>query len=593
MRNADTILNIVRERGRRRKPLGRVYRLLYCRDLYLRAYAKLYKNEGAMTQGTTPETIDSMSLLKIDALIEALRFERHRWKPARRIYIPKKNGKRRPLGMPSFSDKLLQEVIRLILDAYYEPQFSANSHGFRPGRGCHTALRQVRVCGKGAKWFIEGDLSACFDSIDHKILVKILKERIHDGRFIHLIERLLKAGYLEKWSFHNTYSGVPQGGVLSPVLTNIVLDRLDKHVETLIPKINKGKRRISNPEYQRLRYLRFKAGKSGQAQEALKLRKLAQQIPVQDPRDKNYRRLWYVRYADDFLLGVIGPRSDALKIKNKISKYLKEKLHLELSLEKTLITHAVDSKAKFLGYEIHAFHCDTKHSSRGRSINGHIGLRVPRRVIQDQSQKYMVRGKPIHLTQRVSDNSYSIVTQYQAEYNGVVQYYKLAYNLCSLNRLRWVAQGSLVKTLACKYKTTSSKIYERFAKTISTPKGTYKVLEVTLERGSDKKPLKTHFGAVSLKWDSRVIIHEKKKAVWNGRSELVERLLAQTCELCGSKDNIEVHHIRKLSDLNRKNKSPKAEWQIVMNARKRKTLVSCRSCHITIHAGRYDGAKVA
>jgi len=199
MRNAETILNIIRERGQRGLPIKDAYHLLYQRDLYLRAYGKIYRNKGAMTEGATPETVDGMSLEKIEEIIKLLRNEQFRWTPVRRIYIPKKNtkAKLRPLGLPVWSNKLLQEVIRSILEAYYEPQFSKHSHGFRPKRGCHTALQEVVQTGKGTKWFIEGDLCACFDKIDHPILLNILQEKFHDNRFIRLLSGLLKAGYLE------------------------------------------------------------------------------------------------------------------------------------------------------------------------------------------------------------------------------------------------------------------------------------------------------------------------------------------------------------------------------------------------------------
>lgn len=182
MRNAETILDIIRQRGQRGLPVRDAYRLLYQRDLYLRAYGKIGRNDGAMTPGVTSETVDGMSLEKIDAIIEALRDERYRWTPVRRTYILKKNGKRRPLGLPSWSDKLLQEVMRSILEAYYEPQFSDHSHGFRAGRGCHSALREVVQRGKATKWFIEGDLCACFDSIDRSVLLSILSEGGLHGR---------------------------------------------------------------------------------------------------------------------------------------------------------------------------------------------------------------------------------------------------------------------------------------------------------------------------------------------------------------------------------------------------------------------------
>ncbi len=213
MRDAETVLNIIQERGKRGLPLEDVYRLLYNPTLYLRAYARLYANDGAMTPGSDGETVDGMKLEKIERLIDDLRHERYRWTPVRRVYIPKKNGKLRPLGIPSWTDKLLQEAIRQILEAYYEPQFSPHSHGFRPERGCHTALSEVKNTWTGTKWFVEGDIAQCFDRLDHEVMLAILGEKIHDNRFLRLIRNLLQAGYLEEWRYHETLSGSPQGGV--------------------------------------------------------------------------------------------------------------------------------------------------------------------------------------------------------------------------------------------------------------------------------------------------------------------------------------------------------------------------------------------
>jgi group II intron reverse transcriptase/maturase len=247
MLTAETYLNIIQDRGKRRLPLDDVYRQLYNPDMYLRAYAKLYKNKGAMTPGITEETVDGMSQDKIAKFIEAIRYERWRWTPVQRVKIPKSNGKIRPLGIPTWSDKMVQEVIRSALEAYYEPQFSAHSHGFRPKRGCHTALIEIHNVWLGTKWFIEGDIKGCFDNIDHTILMNILRENIQDNRFLRLIEGALKAGYCEDWTYHPSLSGSPQGGIVSPILSNIYMDRLDKFVEdTLISEHTQGERRKNN-----------------------------------------------------------------------------------------------------------------------------------------------------------------------------------------------------------------------------------------------------------------------------------------------------------------------------------------------------------
>jgi group II intron reverse transcriptase/maturase len=595
MRTAETVLSIIRERGRRGLPLERLYRQLYNRDLYLRAYGKLYANKGAMTPGATSETVDGMSLAKIDNIIEALQQERYRWTPVRRTYIPKSSGKRRPLGLPSWSDKLLQEVIRSLLEGYYEPQFSDHSHGFRPGRGCHTALQEITRRWRGVKWFVEGDIRACFDRIDHTVLLSVLRKNIHDNRFIRLIGNLLKAGYLEEWLYNTTFSGVPQGGVISPLLSNLVLDRLDKFVElTLIPAYTRGLRRKTNPPYVALTKAAWQARKVGDLDTARQLSQQAQTIPSREPNDPHFRRLWYVRYADDFLLGFAGPKAEAKEIKHQLAEFLCGELRLELSEEKTLVTHARDEVASFLGYEIHTLHADDKHDRRGqRCINGGIGLRVPACVVHNHCTKYMRRGKPIHLMQRVNDSAYSIVAQYQAEYRGIVQYYRLAYNLHSFNRLKWVMETSLTKTLAQKFKTTINRIYRRYQTLHQNEYGTYKVLEVTVDRGPDKPPLVARFGGIPLRWNKWVAISDTAKPIWNGRSEVVERLLAQKCELCGAEDSIEVHHIRRLADLEGRGQPDRPRWVRVMAARRRKTLVVCQQCHNDIQYGRYDGPAIS
>ena len=295
MRNAETVPATIRSRGQRGLPLYDIYRMLYNPDLYRRAYHKLYPNHGALTPGVTAETVDGMSLAKIERLIDDLRHERHRWTPVRRVYIAKRNGRLRPLGLPTWQDKLLQEVIRSILEAYYEPQFSSHSHGFRPNRGCHTALNQIQTTWKGTRWFIEGDLAQYFDTIDHEVLLEILSEKLHDNRFLRLLRHLLQAGYLEEWKHHTTLSGTPQGSIVSPILANIYLHQFDQYVETvLIPRYTRGTQRRTNPAYKALNRRRAKLHQSGCVREAVAMRKQLQRLPSGDTTDPNYRRLRYI-----------------------------------------------------------------------------------------------------------------------------------------------------------------------------------------------------------------------------------------------------------------------------------------------------------
>jgi group II intron reverse transcriptase/maturase len=587
MQNAETVLSIIRERGKQGLPLERIYRLLFNRDLYLRAYARLYSNDGAMTPGTTTETVDGMSIAKIDQLIDDIRSERYRWTPVRRTYIAKKHSaKKRPLGLPTWRDKLLQEAIRLILEAYFEPQFSDHSHGFRPQRGCHTALHHIQTTWTGTRWFIEGDIAAYYDSIDHDLLLSILGEKLHDNRFLRLIRELLQAGYLEDWKFHQTYSGVPQGGVVSPILANIYLDRFDKYVEqVLIPAHTRGAKRKPNPAYVALESTMRRRRRQGRRAEATQVRKQLQRLPSRDQTDPDYRRLWYIRYADDILLGFIGPRHEAEEIKRDIGAFLQTSLKLELSEQKTLITHATSQAARFLGYEIVNQQSDTKHTRRRRSANGRIALRVPRDVVLSNCARYRRNGKVVHLPERVKDSDFTIVVQYQQEYRGLVHYYLMAHNVSHLSLLHWVTRTSLLKTLAYKHKTSLQAIYRRYRNTAKTVTGEIlRCLEVRVERGT-QPPLIARFGGISLR-RQHTVLEDRLPRPLNHRSELITRLLADACELCGSREHIEVHHIRKLADLQRPGRRERPRWVKRMAAMHRKTLVVCRSCHDNIHAGR-------
>lgn len=422
--------------------------------------------------------------------------------------------------------------------------------------------------------------------------MNILRENINDNRFVRLIEGFLKAGYLEQWRYVNNHSGVPQGGVLSPLMSNLVLDKLDKFVEhTLIPANTKGAYRKPYHPYMALTLKAWRARQAGDWETARQLRQTYQQMPSRDPQDPNFRRLKYCRYADDFLLGFVGPKAEARTIKQQLTLFLREELDLDLSQDKTLITHARTEKALFLGYEIHSLHADDKHDYRKqRCINGAIGFRVPKAVIQKHCAKYMRRGKPWHLMQRTNDSPYSMVAQYQTEYVGVVQYYRLAYNLHQLSHLKWVMETSLVRTLVKKLKISKAKVYRKYKTTHTNQDGTYKVLQVVVPRGEGQPPLIARFGGISLRWNRWVTINETETVpIWSGRSEVVERLLAQQCELCGCTQNIEAHHIRKLADLDVDGQKNKPEWAKKMAARRRKSLMVCQSCHIAIHNGRYDG----
>src|SRR5260221_1052541 len=442
LQTTEALLGLLRERGKRGLPRNRIYRQLYNTNLYLTAYGRIYRNAGSMTPGVTEETADGTSLETFDTITQALRQERYQWQPARRTYIPKKNGNKRPLGMPVWSDKLLAEVMRMILDAYFDGTFSEHSHGFRSERGCHTALQDIYHNWKGTVWLIEGDIADCFGSLDHGLLLSTLGEHIQDGRFLGLVKKLLEAGYLEEWKLNKTLSGGPQRSILSPGVFNILLSKLDRCVETtLIPRYTRGERRKPNKAYERLKVQARRLRQKGQREAARTHRQQAQHLPSIETHDPDYRRLRYCRYADDFALAFIGPKEEAEEIKQQLRTFLLEELKLNLSEEKTLVTHARSQAAKFLGYEITTLQSNSKqyrdkNGRKKRRINGNIGLRVPPTTVQEKCKRYLQKNRPMHRAELLNESDYTIVATYQLEYQGIVNYYRMAYNLHTLHQLK-------------------------------------------------------------------------------------------------------------------------------------------------------------
>jgi len=505
------------------------------------------------------------------------------------------NGKWRPLGIPIWSDKLVQEVVRSLLEPYYEQKFSAHSHGFRPDRGCHTALREIRRTWRGTAWFIEGDIKGCFDNIDHTVLLNIIRRDIHDGRLLNLIEGLLKAGYMEDWRYHDSPSGTPQGGIISPLLANIYLNDLDRYIEdTLIPRYTRGGKRRRNPAYMHIDNLVRAARKRGNLEEVNRLKMEYRKLISMDPCDPNHRRLRFVRYADDFLLGFVGPKNEAEEVRRQLGEFLGRNLKLTLSVEKTFITHANDGKAKFLGYELKVTRRRNLITEGKRAANGVVALLMPREVVEKYRGRYSRAGKIIHRSELTVDSNYTILQRYQAVLKGVYNYYCMASNVSArMSEIKWILETSLGKTLASKFRCSVNEIFRRY----KVKGAEYKMLRVVIER-PDKAPLVAVFGGFSLerKPEGMNVADFDFDAAWfkpaGNRSEVVQRLVAGKCELCGWEGLVEVHHIRKLADIDRPGRRPKTEWERIMSARKRKTLVVCEVCHDAIHAGRYDGSRL-
>lgn len=606
MRKPIEVLNSLQEHAENPAyKYERLYRNFYNSEFYYIAYQNIYSSQGNLTPGTDGKTIDGMSIKRIESIINRMRDYSYQPNPARRVNIPKPNGKTRPLGVPSLEDKLIQEITRMILEAIYEPTFSESSHGFRPNRSCHTAVNNIRQKFKATKWFIEGDIVGFFDNIDHHVLINILRERIHDEQFIALIWKFLKAGYMEHEQYHRTYSGTPQGSIISPILSNIYLNQLDKYMEEYIETFNKGARRADNKNYRTLvdqrRWLQdqkysdeeWAALDDTQKDEVIKkvhdLSKKLETMPATNEMDENFRRLSYVRYADDFLCGVVGTKAEAVQIKEDIKAFISEKLHLSLSDEKTLITHGKD-KAKFLGYEIFINESydriRQKNGRTARKFNGTVKIYVPKekwvkRLLEYGALKIsIVDGKehyePIHRNCMVNNDDLEILNQFNSEIRGMYNYYRVADNVSVLNDYYYIMSYSMYKTYAAKYKTHISNIRRKYGvKNFAIP--------YTDKKG---KECKAYFYNEGFRVQRKVEVTNNPDLMPDNvenlnRTSLIARLKSNTCEFCGKTGcDVEIHHVRKVKDL-----KGKAAWEKLMIARKRKTLCLCKECHDKLHAG--------
>lgn len=600
-RHPEKVLNsLAKHSGNSDYRFERLYRNLFNEEMFYIAYQNIYANTGNMTEGTDGKTIDEMSLSRIERLIDALKNEAYQPRPARRTYIPKRNGKKRPLGIPSSDDKLVQEVIRMMLQAMYEGNFSHQSHGFRPFRSCQTALIQVQKVFTGTKWFIEGDIKGFFDNINHDIMINTLKERIDDDRFIRLIRKFLNAGYIEDWVFHNTYSGTPQGGIISPILANIYLDKFDKYVEEYIKSFDKGSyKRTERAEQKKIRKeiaclvkkLETEEDETNRNETFTEIRELRKQkfsIPYSNEMDDRFKRLKYVRYADDFLIGVIGSKEDCKQIKEDLKAFLYNKLQLELSDEKTLITHS-ETPAKFLGFEVAVERCNVPTRNKAGNLirlhNKKVILNLPTRVIKEKLVYYNAVEFKLHNGHEVwkpksrmrmrNIDDLEILTRYNSEIRGFYNFYCIANNVSKMHSFKYMMEYSMYKTFAGKHKSTVRKIlrkYQRnknFTVSYTNKKGESKSI-IFYNKGFRKKSFPDGFDTDSLPNTNYTM----------GNTSLVDRLKARECELCGDSNDLEMHHVKRVKDLKGKKK-----WEILMIARRRKTLAVCHRCHRKIHNG--------
>ena len=594
MRNPIAVLKSLEEKAiQKGYVFERLYRNLYNPEFYLLAYQNIAKSQGSMTEGTDGMTLDDMTMGRIDRIIASLKDHSYQPNPARREYIPKKSNpsKTRPLGIPSTDDKLVQEVVRMLLEAIYEPTFSTYSHGFRPKRSCHTALSEIKTTFSGVQWVIEGDIKACFDSFDHHVLIGILRRRIKDGHFIALMWKMLKAGYMEQWTYHRTYSGTPQGSGVSPILANIYLSELDRYLEKYQEQFRVGtqKRKASKEYgYARRQYVVQKAllGQS-HTKDAVRAFKQAQKNLLgtlyYPQADRDYKSLHFNRYADDFVVGIIGSRKDAERVKADIRDFLANTLKLTLSEEKTKITHSSEL-IDYLGYQFTVRRSrDAKRDESGvlrRMWYGKVALYVPHDKWVQKLKEYQAfkivagndgkeRWKPLHRGNLMHKDAIAIISQFNAEIRGLYNFYCMAENVSVLNNFAFIMKGSFLKTLAAKGNTTCNKIRKKYEQdgVISIPYVT-KNGPKRCEFYHDGFTKKSTLPSLSADTLPQYVKYAKPNS-------LARRLKAGVCELCGAETKeIHMHHVRRLKDLKGKD-----EMELKMMQMRRKSIALCPECY--------------
>ena len=554
---------------------------------YFKAYDEIKSKPGNMTPGVDNETLDGFSIKKIENIIKQMKNREFKFKPSKKIYILKSNGKQRPLGIPSPMDKIVQKVYTNILSKEYEKVFLNTSHGFRPNKSCHTALKEIKKW-TGTTWIIEGDIKSYFDNIDHDKLAEILKKRIMDVNMINLYRKLVKAGYIEKGEYKPNTLGIPQGGIVSPLLSNIYLHELDEYIEKLkqeynteiISKPTKEYSIITN-ELRKARRHYSKEQTETNLENILQIKKKMRNI---NSVERVGIRISYIRYADDFLIGVIGTKATTIEIRNKVKIFLEKELKIELNLEKTKITNIRKNNIKFLGYHIRTTNQKyyqslliKKTNSKGlvRPPNGRIKLIIPLKdlILILEKKGFIKNNKGIKKSGLEGYTDYEIIIKYLSILRGLYYYYLLADNISRFGMIAYFLIYSAAHTLASKYKSSITKIFKKYGKTLKVQHSNQKGKLVSIELNIKNFP-KTY--KVS------EIIDPFKVLNYAARSLAT---LNSPCSLCGAKDNIEMHHVKHLKNLN-----PKlSRHEAIMVSLKRKQIPVCKNCHNEIHRGKYDG----
>ena len=580
----------------------RLYRYLLREDVYIAAFQNLYANDGALTPGINDDTASGFGMEYIRDIIEELRNGTYRPTPVKRVYIPKKNGKFRPLGLPPFRDKLLQEVVRMYLEAIYEPLFDSHSHGFRPNRSCHTALKQIQKEFNGVPWIIEGDIAHCFDSIDHRLMIKILGKKIKDQRFLNVIWLFLKSGYVDDWVYHETYSGAAQGGVISPILMNIYMNEFDMKMTELGEDMEKTSPVKENPmtnDYKiltnRINYLHKKiADLELNAPERSTLIKEVKQLKherLQAPATANItKKMKFIRYADDWVVGVWGTKADCVRLKNSIGDFLSTKLKLTLSEEKTLITHSSE-KIRFLGYD---FHVSRKQEAKGVMVTGKnivkrtmskkliLSTPLQDKIVSFLKSKMVVKidddGKmiPIARTKLMNCTPEQIINTYNSETRGILNFYALSGNFDKLDYFVYLMEYSCLATLARKFNISTREVIHKYSY-----KGSWAIPYTTKAGKTKYIQFVTITGYTKPKVNN---VDRINNFVPYRMKEIGSRIRKNICEIC--KVPAENDRSCKVLVVKRLKLLGNQPWERLMKQMHRKTLIVCPTCFKMIQESR-------
>lgn len=579
-----------------------LYRLMFRVDLYITAYERLKSSPGNMTKGSDGETLDGFSLEKIEKIIESMRDQSFQFVPAKRIYIPKANGKKRPLGIPSPKDKIVQEVIRMILESIYDgssnaSSFSDASHGFRAGRGTHSCLNEVRKW-HSVNWYVEGDIRGCFDNVNHQMLIDILSKRIKDNRFLDLIWKALRAGYMEKRTFKNSLIGTPQGSVISPILTNIYLNEFDSWVQAFKEIYERGQRKRVNPQYTKIIKER-KRIKTGKKEASLETRRDLEKAMFNTPsllhNDPDYIRIHYIRYADDWLVAIDGPKELAQKFKDEATLFFSNNLLMELSEEKTHIRNARTDKALFLGTEITIGNGaepvyrkmkmpGTNTVARRRVPTDNITyMYAPESIINRLRSGDFIDGNknPIAKNAWIDKADWEIVGRYNDILRGYRNYYSFIDNPLRLKFLQYLLQYSCGKTLCRKHQTSLRKLFAKYGPNLKVP----------CKWDTEGKPVKYISLDLQKSWNKNRFGfksgHGPTDRMKEGMNLRTRTKLDEPCVICGKPDGVEMHHVKHL----RKDKAK--GFTHVLQQINRKQIPVCKSCHLDIHNGKHDGKSLS